>query len=90
MNNKIRIRSEEELNDRKKCFLEICEILDELIPKNTSYSELITYVKDRLGHDQRYAIDASKIKCELDWAPKYSLKEGLRITISWYVNKFTK
>lgn len=68
----------------------VCELLDELIPKDTSYSDLITYVKDRLGHDKRYAIDASKIKCELDWAPKYSLKEGLRITISWYINKFSK
>ena len=68
----------------------ICEILDELIPKENSYKNLITYVKDRLGHDKRYAIDASKIKSELNWCPKYSFKEGLKITISWYLNKFSK
>ena len=66
----------------------VCEILDELIPKDTSYSNLIIYVKDRLGHDKRYAIDSSKIKSELGWEPKYSFKEGLRITIAWYINKF--
>ena len=67
----------------------ICDTLDELIPKENSYSNLITYVEDRLGHDKRYAIDASKIKSELGWIPKYSFEEGLKITISWYINKFS-
>ncbi len=67
---------------------EICELLDELIPKEYSYKNLITYVKDRLGHDQRYAINSSKIKSELAWKPKYSFKEGLLITVSWYIKKF--
>ena len=66
----------------------ICQILNKLIPKEKSYSDLITYVKDRSGHDRRYAINASKIKSELNWLPKYSFKEGLKITISWYVSKF--
>ena len=67
----------------------ICEILDELIPKEYSYKSQIRYVEDRLGHDKRYAIDASKIKSELGWIPKYSFEEGLKITISWYINKFS-
>jgi len=66
----------------------ICQILDELIPKEKSYSDLITYVEDRSGHDKRYAINASKIKSELEWLPKYSFKEGLEITISWYLRRF--
>ena len=68
----------------------ICEILDELIPKEKSYKSLIRYVKDRRGHDQRYAIDASKMKSDLDWVPKYSFKDGLQFTIEWYINKFKK
>ena len=68
----------------------ICEILDESIPKENSYKDLITFVKDRLGHDKRYSIDASKIKSELGWLPKYSFKEGLKITVNWYLNKFQK
>lgn len=67
----------------------ICEILDVLIPKENSYKNLITYVKDRLGHDKRYAIDASKIKSELGWTPKNSFREGLKKTVSWYIKKFT-
>ena len=68
----------------------ICEILDKSIPKENSYKDLITFVEDRLGHDKRYAIDASKIKSELDWFPKYSFEEGLKITVNWYINKFKK
>ena len=66
----------------------ICEILDELIPRKDSYKNLINYVVDRLGHDKRYAIDASKISNELGWKPEYSFRDGLKITISWYINKF--
>ena len=59
-------------------------ILDEL---GKSY-ELIEFVKDRPGHDLRYAIDSSKIKYELRWEPLYTFEDGLRSTISWYVDKF--
>jgi len=65
----------------------ICDILDELLPKeNESYSELITFVKDRPGHDFRYAIDSKKIKNELGWLPKESFESGIRKTIEWYLN----
>lgn len=57
-------------------------ILDELKKPHS----LITYVKDRLGHDRRYAIDATKIKQELGWEPKYKFEEKLPETISWYIN----
>jgi len=48
--------------------------------------KLITFVTDRPGHDLRYAIDASKIKNELDWEPSVTFEEGLAITIDWYLN----
>ena len=65
----------------------VCDILDELLPKNNeSYSELITFVKDRPGHDFRYAIDSNKIKNELGWLPKESFESGMRKTIEWYLN----
>lgn len=70
----------------------ICELLDELIPLKTdfgqarSYRELITFVKDRPGHDRRYAIDASKIEKELGWKPCETFETGLRKTVQWYLN----
>lgn len=71
----------------------ICELLDDLAPirhKDIShYSDLITYVKDRPGHDIRYAIDASKIECELGWRPQETFESGLRKTIEWYLNNRT-
>jgi dTDP-glucose 4,6-dehydratase len=63
----------------------ICEILDELRPKNTKYAEQITFVTDRPGHDRRYAIDASKISKELNWEPEETFETGLRKTIEWYL-----
>lgn len=57
-------------------------IIDELGKSN----ELITYVKDRPGHDRRYAIDNTKISSELSWTPKYTFEEGIRETIRWYVD----
>lgn len=64
----------------------ICEILDQLVPSDSSYSSLITYVTDRPGHDRRYAIDASKIAKELDWQPKETFETGICKTIQWYLN----
>jgi dTDP-glucose 4,6-dehydratase len=63
----------------------ICTILDALVPKETSYSEQITYVTDRPGHDRRYAIDASKMSRELNWQPQETFETGLRKTIEWYL-----
>ena len=65
----------------------LIEIMDEELgrPKGTSLS-LITYVKDRAGHDLRYAIDASKIKQELGWEPSIRFTEGFRLTVKWYLS----
>lgn len=64
----------------------ICEILEEKAPiENGSYKDHIKYVKDRPGHDQRYAVDISKIKNELNWTPSENLKSGLVKTIDWYL-----
>ena len=48
--------------------------------------KLITYVKDRAGHDRRYAIDASKVKNELNWVPAYTFERGIRETVRWYLD----
>ena len=65
----------------------LIEIMDEELgrPQGTSMS-LITYVKDRAGHDLRYAIDASKLKRELGWEPSIKFTEGFRLTVKWYLN----
>lgn len=69
----------------------LCDILDELRPLGTStnissYRDLITYVKDRPGHDRRYAIDASKIEKELNWRPAETFETGIRKTVEWYLD----
>ncbi|MCP4488324.1 MAG: dTDP-glucose 4,6-dehydratase [Gammaproteobacteria bacterium] len=67
----------------------LCELMEELVPEKpdgvTSYEDLITYVKDRPGHDLRYAIDASKIERELGWKPKETFESGIRKTVEWYL-----
>lgn len=64
----------------------ICDLLDELRPDPAgSYKRLITYVKDRPGHDRRYAIDARKIEAELGWRPAETFDTGIRKTIAWYL-----
>lgn len=64
----------------------ICSILDEMRPKPAGrYEEQITFVKDRPGHDRRYAIDASKIRRELGWQPHETFESGIRKTIGWYL-----
>ena len=65
----------------------MCNQMDEILGNNMGTSEqLITYVKDRPGHDKRYAIDATKLKNELGWEPSLQFEEGLRKTIQWYMN----
>ncbi len=67
----------------------LCELLEELVPNKpegiSSYYDLITYVKDRPGHDVRYAIDASKIANELGWKPEETFESGMRKTVQWYL-----
>ncbi|MCD6388172.1 MAG: GDP-mannose 4,6-dehydratase, partial [Desulfobulbaceae bacterium] len=64
----------------------LCNLLDELRPATDSFHSLITYVKDRPGHDLRYAINASKIKRELGWFPEETFESGIRKTVVWYLN----
>ena len=66
----------------------ICEHLDHMQPRSDkkSYKEQIQFVKDRLGHDRRYAVDANKIKKELGWSPQTQFQAGLKSTIEWYLN----
>lgn len=63
----------------------ICAILDELRPGAAPHARLIAFVKDRPGHDRRYAMDAGKIRSELGWAPRESFESGLRKTVRWYL-----
>jgi dTDP-glucose 4,6-dehydratase len=65
--------------------LTICDLLDEMVPKNSSYREQITYVADRPGHDRRYAIDATKINNELNWKPQETFESGISKTVAWYL-----
>lgn len=64
----------------------ICDLLDEIVPKEGSYRDQITYVADRPGHDRRYAIDAHKIGVELDWKPEETFESGIRKTVEWYLS----
>ncbi|SHH75590.1 dTDP-glucose 4,6-dehydratase [Ferrimonas marina] len=71
----------------------ICDLLEELVPQKPNgiehYQDLITYVKDRPGHDVRYAIDASKIAQELGWKPEETFESGIRKTVEWYLSNET-
>jgi len=65
----------------------ICDLIDELAPSVAGKSrKLITFVKDRPGHDRRYAIDASKVARELGWKPAYTFERGIRETVQWYLD----
>jgi dTDP-glucose 4,6-dehydratase len=66
----------------------ICGILDDISPRTDGgrYEELITFVRDRPGHDRRYAMDASKLKSSLGWKPSRTFEEGLRETVKWYID----
>jgi dTDP-glucose 4,6-dehydratase len=71
----------------------LCDLLDEARPNRpnsiASYKDLITFVADRPGHDQRYAIDASKIQRDLGWVPAETFETGLRKTVEWYLDNVT-
>ena len=65
----------------------ICDLIDEMNPRGGGDSrKLITFVKDRLGHDRRYAIDAGKIQKELGWVPAHQFEQGIRETVRWYLD----
>ena len=66
----------------------ICTILDQKVPKDVSYKELITFVEDRAGHDRRYAIDATKLENELGWKADENFDTGIIKTIQWYLDKY--
>ena len=63
----------------------LCTIMDELHPKGAPHARLITYVKDRPGHDRRYAVDCSKLQRELGWSPAENFTTGIRKTVDWYL-----
>jgi dTDP-glucose 4,6-dehydratase len=65
---------------------EICSILDELRPEGAPHTQLMTHVKDRPGHDRRYAMDITKIRRELGWQPRFEIESGLRETVKWYLS----
>lgn len=78
-------------NERNNLYIvdKVCSILDEMRPKQSgSYKKQITFVKDRPGHDMRYAIDATKIENELGWKADENFETGIVKTIEWYINKF--
>ena len=77
------------LNERTNLHIvhTLCDLLDELCPSpRGSYRAQITFVRDRPGHDRRYAIDAGKIRRELDWAPAHTFEQGIRETVRWYLD----
>ena len=77
-------------NERNNLYIanKICELLDDIKPKDQSYKNQIAFVKDRPGHDFRYAIDASKIENELGWVADENFETGIKKTIHWYLNKY--
>lgn len=79
-------------NERENIYIaqKISEILDKLVARDDgkSYKDLITFVKDRPGHDQRYAIDATKLESELGWKADENFESGIEKTVQWYLNKY--
>ena len=79
-------------NERNNLFIAkyICKLLDEAKPRSNgvSYEDLIEFVKDRPGHDWRYAIDSSKMSNTLNWNPEESFESGMKKTVEWYLNKY--
>jgi dTDP-glucose 4,6-dehydratase len=69
----------------------LCTVLDDYVPAKSlglqQFSDLITHVKDRPGHDRRYAIDAKKIRQDLNWSPQETFATGIRKTVEWYLQR---
>ena len=78
------IGGNEELSNKEVAEI-ICNYLDEIQPRKKSYKNLISFVKDRRGHDFRYAIKSDKIEKFLNWHPRLNFKEGIKYTINWYL-----
>lgn len=78
-------------NERNNLYIAntICDLLDEICPKEGSYRSQITFVTDRPGHDFRYAIDATKIETELGWLADEDFETGIKKTVNWYLDKYT-
>lgn len=80
-------------NERENIYIvkSICALLDERVPRadGSKYETLISYVKDRAGHDRRYAIDADKIEGELGWKADENFETGILKTVEWYLNRFS-
>mgnify|MGYP000527706142 CR=1 FL=1 len=64
----------------------ICEIFKNKLSTDYDYKNLITFIEDRLGHDYRYSINSKKIKEKFNFKPKYNFKDGIYLTIEWYIN----
>lgn len=81
-------------NEKENIYIahQICSILDKEVPleDGASYSQQITFVEDRAGHDRRYAIDASKIETELNWKAEENFDSGIEKTVQWYIKKYNK
>tara|TARA_B100000902_G_scaffold41937_1_gene49568 strand:- start:1489 stop:1956 length:468 start_codon:yes stop_codon:yes gene_type:complete len=75
-------------NERENLYIAntICDLLDRLVPNKTTYRDQINFVKDRAGHDFRYAINANKIQNELGWEAEENFESGILKTIEWYLN----
>ncbi len=64
----------------------LCDILDKRLKRKSSSRGLVEFVKDRPGHDRRYAIDASKLKTKLGWSPRYDFETAIEETVDWYLD----
>ena len=63
----------------------ICDTVDTKLENNTSSRQLIEFVRDRPGHDRRYAIDSTKIRSQIGWIPRFDIETGIDITVDWYL-----
>ena len=78
------------MKNLKENIQRIKEMMGIINEENNPHNNLITFVKDRLGHDRRYAINPEKITTELGWQPRHGFEEGLEATVKWYVNQKTQ
>ena len=74
------------LKTNNQIIKDVCLILDKKLKPYNSFLDLISYVKDRPGHDKRYALDIRKIKKDIKWSPKYPYLKALKLTVDWYIH----